>query len=119
MAELKLEPDVLYTDGREGMNKVQGLKCKQVVMPKADALIKQVSIASIIAKEIRDGIMEERAALLRKAGLPDYNWAKNKGYLTSDHVAEIKKHGLLLGPTHYEHRKSYCSKFLGKVNANG
>jgi ribonuclease HII len=116
--ELKLKPEVLFVDGNEWMNKVQAFKGPQFVIPKADSTIVQVSIASIIAKEIRDSIMEDRAVIMKKAGLSDYNWASNKGYLTADHTAEIKKHGLLLGPTHYEHRRSYCSKFLGHINKN-
>jgi ribonuclease HII len=118
LLELKLVPDVLYADGRDEMNRVRSFKGKQFVIPKADSLIIQVSIASIIAKEIRDSIMVERAAILRKAGLPDYNWDSNFGYLTPNHISEIQEHGLLLGPTFYEHRRSYCSKFLGKINPN-
>jgi len=115
--ELRVVPELLIVDGTEWNNKVLAWPNKQLIEPKADLKHKQVSVASIIAKVVRDTVMSERAAKFRRLGLPDYNWAKNKGYLTPDHLREIEQHGLLFGPAQelYHHRRSYCRNLLGKV----
>lgn len=120
IAELKTKPDILIVDGTDGTNRVDSYIGEQLVEPKADFNHKPVAIASIIAKVVRDTVMRERHAVLKKMGL-DYNWAKNKGYLTADHKAAIEKHGLLFGPSRvlYQHRRSYCSDMLGKVKIYG
>lgn len=61
---------------------------ESISLPKADALIQQVSAASIIAKVSRDSYM-------RKLGekYPVYDWAKNKGYGSPNHLVALKKHG--------------------------
>lgn len=115
LAELRYKPDLLIVDGTEFTNKVKSWNGKQLVVPKADLHYVQVSAASIVAKVIRDQVMVERARLLRKNGFPDYGWEENAGYLTKTHRDAIAKFGLLFGPVFYEHRKSYCSKLLGKV----
>lgn len=117
LSELRVTPDVLIVDGK---NRVQAFKGQQIIEPKADLNHKSVSIASIIAKVVRDWVMNERAARFRKLGL-DYAWEQNKGYLTKSHMAGIEKHGLLFGPDQelYQHRRSYCSDLLGKVKIYG
>ena len=117
LAELRTVPDLLVVDGTEWTNRVRSWNGKQLVVPKADFTHKEVSIASIIAKVIRDKVMDERHEKLKKALGLDYNWKKNKGYLTPDHTAAIKKNGLLFGPDHdhYQHRRSYCKDLLGKA----
>jgi len=69
---------------------------------KGDAKIKEISAASILAKVSRDKFMLEIADKY-----PMYNFAKHKGYITKEHIEEIKKHG-------YSdiHRKSYRLKAL-------
>lgn len=51
---------------------------------------KSISIgaASIIAKVTRDRIMD-----LLHVDFPHYNWAKNSGYGTKEHIAAIEKYG--------------------------
>ena len=117
LAELRTVPDLLITDGTEWTNKVKAWTGQQKVEPKADFNYLEVAAASIVAKVVRDAVMNERAAAFRKKGL-DYNWQKNKGYMTPDHIAALKKHGLLFGPepAMYQHRRSYCSGLLGKVH---
>lgn len=120
LAELRVKPDILIVDGTDGTNRVRSWKGPQLVEPKADLKHKEVSIASIIAKVARDLVMCERHRKLKQLGL-DYNWAQNKGYLTSDHKQAIEKYGLLFGPAplFYQHRRSYCSDLLGKVKIYG
>lgn len=63
-----------------------------------DALYASIAAASILAKTHRDELMERLAA-----DYPAYNWAKNKGYPTSDHRAAIATHGLTP-----HHRRSFA-----------
>lgn len=67
---------------------------------KADSKIPTVMGASILAKTYRDAKVVE---LYNQ--YPNYNWNKNKGYLSKEHLAAIKQYGL----TEY-HRKSYKIK---------
>ena len=73
---------------------------------KGDLLSLSISAASIIAKVTRDRMMYE---LDEK--YPMYNFKKNKGYPTKDHLEAIKKFGII-----DEHRKSYgpVKKYLNK-----
>ena len=69
---------------------------------KGDGKIKQISAASILAKVSRDKYMIEIAD-----NYPMYNFKKHKGYITKEHIEEIKKHGFS-----DIHRKSYKLKAL-------
>lgn len=64
---------------------------------KGDALSISIASASVLAKVTRDYIMYD---LDKK--FPQYGWAKNKGYLTKDHICAIKEYG----PCEY-HRLSF------------
>ena len=67
------------------------------VLPKADALVPEVSAASIIAKVARDNYMIELAERF-----PGYGFEKHVGYGTALHRAALEE----LGPCE-EHRKSF------------
>ena len=69
---------------------------------KADASVKEVSAASILAKVSRDRYIVEQ-----DANYPEYGFAKHKGYGTKHHVEMIAKHGHC--PLH---RKSFKVKSL-------
>ncbi len=64
---------------------------------KGDAKSLTIAAASVIAKVTRDHMMDE---LHEK--YPYYNFKKNKGYPTKEHVEAINKYGIIK-----EHRKSY------------
>lgn len=90
-ANLKSAPDFCLIDG----NKMPKLNGKAIV--KGDGISKSIACASIIAKETRDRIMRELAK-----DYPEYNWAKNKGYPTKEHLEKIRIYGV---NEHY--RKTY------------
>ncbi len=69
---------------------------------KGDALSESIAAASIIAKVTRDRMIVE----LDKT-YPEYNFAKNKGYGTKEHIDAIKQYGLCPA-----HRRSFCKKFV-------
>lgn len=73
---------------------------------KADATVKEVSAASILAKVSRDRYMNEIASNYK-----EYEFQKHKGYGTKAHVEAIKKFG-----RSDEHRYSFKLKALGEEN---
>lgn len=70
---------------------------------KGDNKVKEISMASIIAKVYRDEKM-------RKLGekYPEYFFGSHVGYGTSKHIQAIRKYGLI----EEIHRKSFCKKFI-------
>jgi ribonuclease HII len=68
---------------------------------KADSHFFSVAAASILAKVARDNFMKDLSAKF-----PHFNWEKNKGYATPDHIEAIKTHGIC-----EHHRKSFCGNF--------
>lgn len=70
---------------------------RMVAYPKADLKVPEVGLASIFAKVGRDLMMVK---LGRE--FPQYNWGKNKGYVTKDHQESLEKYG----PCKH-HRRSY------------
>ena len=82
---------------------VDGLYCPQVRFPSraivdGDALVAEISAASILAKTARDALMLQMHELY-----PDYGFASHKGYCTADHFAALTA----LGPTPI-HRRSFA-----------
>lgn len=90
--KLSIKPDIVLTDAMK-------LDIELPVVPiiKGDLKSITISAASVIAKVTRDRMMDE----LDKE-YPFYNFKKNKGYPTKEHVSAIEKHGILK-----EHRKTY------------
>jgi ribonuclease HII len=70
-----------------------------------DALIPVISLASVIAKESRDALME---SLARE--YPGYGLEGHKGYGTASHIKAIRA----LGPSPI-HRKSFLTRILAAV----
>lgn len=90
----------------DGNKSIKDLKLSQKFVIKGDSKSASIAAASILAKVSRDKRMFE----LDKE-FPVYNWAKNKGYLTKEHIEAIKNFGI----TKY-HRKSFLKNIL-KENA--
>lgn len=87
----------IIIDGTVNFLKDTPLENKVSVLPKADAKIREVSAASIIAKVARDRYMIELAEKY-----PGYGFEKHVGYGTATHRAALES----LGPCP-EHRTSF------------
>ena len=90
---LEITPDLVLIDGN--ITPETDIKTKSVV--KGDAKSLSIASASIVAKVLRDQYMEEI-----DVEFPSFNWKKNKGYGTKEHLNALEHHG----PTKY-HRKSF------------
>jgi len=90
---LSVRPDLLLIDAVT----LKNVEVKQVSLIKGDGLSAAIGAASIIAKVIRDRIMEQYDALY-----PEYGFSRHKGYPTQEHIRSISLHGPC--PIH---RKSY------------
>lgn len=75
---------------------------REINVIKGDAKSAAIASASIIAKVTRDEYMDKMSA-----DYPEYNWIKNKGYGTKEHLQAIKTSGLT--PLH---RRSFLSKYI-------
>ncbi|MEO7254806.1 MAG: ribonuclease HII [Casimicrobium sp.] len=69
-----------------------------VAQPRADADVREVGAASILAKTARDAYMLEV-----HTRFPEYNFATHKGYGTAVHMAALAEHGPCI-----EHRRSFA-----------
>jgi ribonuclease HII len=81
---------------------IPDMPIKQLPIVKGDSKSISIAAASILAKVERDRIMKEYHKLY-----PQYNFAKNKGYGTKEHIEALKKYGPC--PIH---RRTYVEKIL-------
>jgi ribonuclease HII len=65
-----------------------GLDCGMESVVRGDALVAEISAASILAKVARDAFMARMAGLY-----PDYGFERHKGYPTPDHLERLAAHG--------------------------
>jgi ribonuclease HII len=82
---------------------VDGLPCPELGFPHeaivdGDAICHSIAAASVIAKTVRDLLMERLAPRY-----PDYAWGTNKGYGTPEHLAALAERGFSI-----HHRKSFA-----------
>lgn len=92
--QLARRPSLILVDG---LFPIPSISTPQVPIPKGDETVPSISAASIIAKVIRDQIMEEFDTFY-----PRYGFKRHKGYGTPEHILAIFK----LGPTAI-HRLSF------------
>jgi ribonuclease HII len=83
--QLALEPHEVLVDG---------LHCPDVRFPvraiiDGDALVAEISAASILAKTARDALMRQLHELY-----PDYGFASHKGYSTPEHLEALRRFGV-------------------------
>lgn len=92
-------PDSILVDG----NRLPDLRFGDRVVPGdavvgGDACIPSISAASILAKTVRDGIMQGLDGLF-----PDYAFARHKGYGTPEHRRRLRECGPCV-----HHRRSFA-----------
>ncbi len=84
VAGLAIQPDKVMVDGN---------RCPPITIPceavvKGDALVQEISAASILAKTARDALLLEL-----DQRYPQYGLAGHKGYPTAAHLAALRTHG--------------------------
>ncbi|MGQ9798262.1 MAG: ribonuclease HII [Ignavibacterium sp.] len=98
--KLKPIPELVLIDG----NKIFNSRLQLIPVVKGDSLSQSIAAASIIAKVIRDRMMNRLAEKYSY-----YGWEHNKGYPTRKHIEALLK----FGPTPI-HRKSFLRKIFGE-----
>jgi len=98
---LNFQDKMILVDGI--INPFKGKQLKVETIVKGDSKCYNIGAASIIAKVFRDKLMNG----LSKDDLTWYNWRKNKGYGTAEHIKAIELYGLS-----QHHRKSFCKNFI-------
>ncbi len=88
----------------DGNKLIKNFSYPQKFIIKGDSKSASIAAASILAKVSRDRYMQKL-----HEEFPMYNWAKNAGYLTKEHLDAIDKYGL----TKY-HRPSFLRKHFEK-----
>lgn len=95
--KLVIKPKIYLIDGNKFITKKQ-ITYKCIIG--GDDIYQSIAAASILSKVHRDNMMKKI-----DNELPEFNWKKNKGYGTKEHIEKIKKFGL----SKY-HRKSFKIK---------
>lgn len=94
---LKKKPGLLLIDGNR-FKPYRNIPHHCII--KGDGKYFSIAAASVLAKTFRDDFM-----IKLDEDFPQYNWKKNKGYPTKEHVEAIRKHGFTPW-----HRKSFHVK---------
>jgi ribonuclease HII len=94
ISSLSVMPDWILVDGYP----IPELPFSQTAIHGGDGLSHAIGAASIVAKVLRDRVME-----FYDIFFPVYGFAKNKGYGTAEHMRKIDEYGFSK-----IHRKSYC-----------
>lgn len=88
----------------DGNKLIRNYNYSQKFIIKGDSKSASIAAASILAKVSRDRYMEKL-----HEEFPMYNWIKNAGYLTAEHLNAIDKYGLCK-----YHRTSFLKKHMEK-----
>jgi ribonuclease HII len=104
LSELDIKPQHILIDGIswETYNDEEDINDRLTLVPKGDDTYTSIAAAAIVAKVTRDAYMTEL-----HESYTEYNWKKNKGYLTADHILGIKNFGATI-----HHRSKYIRNFL-------
>jgi ribonuclease HII len=81
---LRIRPDILLIDAV----KLPGIKIMQEPIIKGDAKSASIAAASVIAKVVRDDIMQDY-----HEEYPHYNFIAHKGYGTKEHIESLSRNG--------------------------
>jgi len=84
ISTLGVEPDCIIVDGRQ----VPDVDVPALAVVRGDSRCVSVAAASIVAKVVRDRMMEQLDLVY-----PGYCFGRNKGYGTSAHLAALREHG--------------------------
>ncbi len=105
LSNLKVTPEYILTDAMP-----LNVNIPTLPIIKGDIKSQTISAASVIAKVYRDDLMDKL-----HDSYPYYNFKKNKGYPTKEHIEAIKKYGIIK-----EHRKTYgpVRDYLLSTNKN-
>ena len=85
VARLGIPPDLVLVDGAD---QVPGIACPQHAVIDGDARMLSIAAASIVAKVVRDRIMERLDRVW-----PGYGFARHKGYGTPEHLEALGRLG--------------------------
>ena len=85
VARLRVTPALVLVDGNDG---VPGLSLPQQAVVKGDARMLSIAAASVLAKVVRDRIMDRLDRVW-----PAYGFARHKGYGTPEHLEVIERLG--------------------------
>ncbi|NLZ52671.1 MAG: ribonuclease HII [Thermoanaerobacteraceae bacterium] len=96
--KLSVKPEYILVDAL----KIPDMDIPQEAIVHGDSICACIAAASVVAKVERDRIMREYDLIY-----PEYQFIKNKGYGTKEHINSIKKYGF--SPIH---RKSFSIKGL-------
>jgi len=88
IANLRMPSKAVRKTNRKSKNKK--ISAAQLALVHGDEKSFSISAASIVSKVYRDRLMEK---LFKNRVYKKYNWAKNKGYGTKDHIEALRKYG--------------------------
>lgn len=85
LERLTIRPELVLVDG---VDCVPGYGCEQRAVVDGDAKMLSIAAASIVAKVVRDRIMQRLDRVW-----PAYGFARHKGYGTPEHLEALRLHG--------------------------
>ncbi|MBD3335455.1 MAG: ribonuclease HII [Candidatus Eisenbacteria bacterium] len=95
LGRMRRPPCVVLVDGPHGIPEIE---CEQRPLVDGDARCRSIAAAGIVAKVIRDRLMERCHRIY-----PHFDFHHNRGYGTPEHLAALARHGAC--PLH---RRSYA-----------
>jgi ribonuclease HII len=104
---LSEKPDHILVDG---IRRIPGISIPQTSIKHGDGISSAIAMASIIAKVIRDAIMENYDRVY-----PHYGFADHKGYGTKRHMKSLKKFGPVAIHRHSFQPVIDCSVSHGRI----